>query len=390
MKHFLRTGLLALLISTLLTGGASARQTKLIALTFDDGPSREYTTQVLDVLERKQARATFFLVGKWMGGKNDLVAREVAQGHQIANHTFDHVQMTTLSDEEIRTGIHRTDSLMAEITGQSDFAVRPPFGARDGRVLAAIDAPAILWSVDPAAGRTVSAGTMVSRILAKATDGGIILMHDTTQANADAVEGVIDGLRSRGFEFVTVDELFRLKGLELKNGILYQRAVNPDPQGFDETKLTRHWADSSIRAVERRGIMGGDAAGMASQPLPVPWGGGDGPVADVRQPLPGERHEVYGRFRQCLLCRRRRLGRGAGRGPGYGAGGVFAGEQSDPGGAVCDAGPAGGGPRTAGYGVAAPVLPGRPADPCLGSGERDRGAHAGLPLCQRRGAVSSR
>ena len=252
-----------LLLSLTLTVAAGARQTKLVALTFDDGPSPEYTPQVLDILERKQVRATFFLIGKWLKGNDALVNREVQDGDQLANHTWDHVALPGLDDAAIRKSIADTSAALTQMTGLTDcFPVRPPMGKRNSRVLSDIAAPVILWSVDPAAGQQVWSTEMVRRTLAKTSDGGIILLHDTTQANVNAVEPIIDGLRARGYEFVTLRELFRLRGITPRNGVLYQRAVNKDPLSYPESKLKQHWAYSDIRTVETLGCMQGSKEGF--------------------------------------------------------------------------------------------------------------------------------
>ncbi|MCI2056498.1 MAG: polysaccharide deacetylase family protein [Oscillibacter sp.] len=261
MKNLFRIACSVFALALALTVGACAQPTKLIALTFDDGPSPEYTPQILDILEEKNVPATFFLVGKWLPGRSAIVNREVDDGNQIANHTFNHVRLTGLSDAEIRASIADTDDALTNITGLTDFVVRPPMGARSKQVLRDIEEPVILWSVDAAAGKQIWSGELVSRTLSKATDGGIILMHDTTQANVNAVTGIIDGLHDRGYEFVTVDELFRLKGISLKKSVLYQKAVNLDPQAYDEDELSSHWAYSAINDLAGRGIMTGGGSG---------------------------------------------------------------------------------------------------------------------------------
>lgn len=261
MKKSLRLLLATVTVCLALTVAASAQQTKLIAITFDDGPSKTYSPQVLDILKEKHAKATFFLVGKWLNGGEDIVKREVAEGHQIANHTYQHKRMTQLSNEEIRDGIAKTDELLTKITGQTNFMVRTPFGARDARVAAATNAPIILWSVDAACGKQVWSGQLVKNIVSKASDGGIILLHDTTQANVNAVGPVIDKLRAQGYEFVTVQELFRLRGITPEKHAMYKSVVNADPQSFNEKNIQTHWAYSAIRHLEKEGCMSGDRTG---------------------------------------------------------------------------------------------------------------------------------
>lgn len=261
MKKSLRLLLATVTVCLSLTIAASAQQTKLIAITFDDGPSNIYSPQVLDILKEKHAKATFFLVGKWLAGHEDVVRREVAEGHQIANHTYQHKRMTQLTNEEIRDGVAKTDEKLTEITGLKNFMVRTPFGARDPRVAANVDAPIILWSVDAASGKQVWSGQLVKNIMTKASDGGIILLHDTTQANVNAVGPVIDKLRAQGYEFVTVQELFRLRGITPQNHVMYKQAVNFNPQNFNEKDIKSHWAYSAIKHLSTSGCMSGDRTG---------------------------------------------------------------------------------------------------------------------------------
>jgi peptidoglycan/xylan/chitin deacetylase (PgdA/CDA1 family) len=261
MKKSLRLLLATVTICLSLTVAASAQQTKLIALTFDDGPSNTCSPQVLDILKEKHAKATFFLIGKYLDGHHEVIQREVAEGHQIANHTYQHKRMTQLTDEEIKDGIAKTDEKLTEITGLTNFMVRTPFGARNARVAAATDAPIILWSVDAASGKQLWSGQLVKNIMAKASDGGIILLHDTTQANVNAVGPVIDKLRAQGYEFVTVQELFRLRGMTPQNHQMYKSVVNSDPQGFNEKNIKTHWAYSAIRDLSANGCMSGDRTG---------------------------------------------------------------------------------------------------------------------------------
>lgn len=261
MKKSLRILILTITACLTLTATACAQRTKLIALTFDDGPSRTCTPQVLDILEKKHVNATFFLVGKWISGHEDIVKREVADGDQIGNHTYQHKRMTTLTNQEIHDGVTQTDKILTSITGQTNFMVRTPYGARDSRVAANVNAPIILWSVDAASGKQLWSGQLVKNIMAKASDGGIILLHDTTQPNVNAVAQVIDKLHARGYEFVTVNELFRLEGITPQNHKMYKSVKNSHPQRYNEKYLSSHWAYGAIRTMKADGCMVGNRSG---------------------------------------------------------------------------------------------------------------------------------
>lgn len=234
-----RTVLLAVsaacLLESLLVPMASS-EPKLIALTFDDGPSLEYTPKVLKILDREDVKATFFLVGKWLPGKRALVEQMVQDGQQIGNHTFDHVKLNGLSEAEIHSEIHRGNAALADYTGLTNtvFMVRPPYGVRSGTVLSAIDAPVVLWTLDPAAGQQVPGNKMAKFVVSRAKDGDIILLHDTTQYNLDAVGPIIQELKAKGFTFVTVEELFQRKGVTPEDGVAYKRIVGARQSRFDE------------------------------------------------------------------------------------------------------------------------------------------------------------
>lgn len=235
---------------------------KLLAITFDDGPSPVYTPQVLEELNKRNVKGTFFLVGKWLPGKRDLIQRMTGEGHQIASHTYDHARLSELPPENVREQIEKNRAALEEFTGLTEFAVRTPFGVRDAQTLANIDAPVILWSIDPAGGRQVPGDQMAQKVIAQARDGDIILLHDTTQYNLDAVADILDTLQAKGFDFVTVNELFRLRGISLENGKIYKRAPEAaNPQEYNEDRLSQHWAWRDIQYMEEQGLMTGDSEG---------------------------------------------------------------------------------------------------------------------------------
>lgn len=132
---------------------AQAGATKLVAITFDDGPNRTWTPQVVEALNQRGVKGTFFMVGSWVPTKEELVRQMAAQGHQIANHTWEHANLTDMTPEEVRDQVERSRAALAAVTGQESFLVRTPFGVRTKTVLENIESPLILWSQDPAAGQ---------------------------------------------------------------------------------------------------------------------------------------------------------------------------------------------------------------------------------------------
>lgn len=200
----------------------SARQPRLVALTFDDGPHREFTPQVVEALNQRGAKGTFFMVGSWVGQKEELVRQMAADGHQIANHSWEHANFSDMSEADIRADVERSRARLQEVTGQEDFLVRTPFGVRTETALAAIDSPLILWSQDPAEGQIMDGATMARRVIRNIRDGDIILLHDSTQDNLDAACAIMDALQKKGYQFVTVDELFAARGVIPENGVIYK------------------------------------------------------------------------------------------------------------------------------------------------------------------------
>lgn len=198
----------------------------MVALTFDDGPLVGPTDRILDILEANGARATFFIQGKQAARYPDLVRRAYGLGCQIGNHTYNHKDLTSLSDQDALDQIESVNGLVAELTGEGCALVRPPHGKgwRDRRVLNLAPYPLILWSIDTKDWETRSTSKTIAAVLDKARDGDIILMHDVYPETADAAASIIPGLMERGYRLVTVSEMFSYKGLELAPGHAYRHA----------------------------------------------------------------------------------------------------------------------------------------------------------------------
>lgn len=203
---------------------------KLIALTFDDGPSY-YTPGLLDGLKERGAKATFFVLGEMAASNPDIVRREFREGHQVAQHTYSHVQLTAKTDDEIRSQLSRTDTLLNNILGKEfRYILRPPYGSCNARVLSVIGRPAFNWSIDPVDWRDRNADTVCSRIVNAAFDGAIILVHDIHSTTIPGALRAVDILQAQGYEFVTISELFRRRGVTTYDGSLY---VSCKPTGTD-------------------------------------------------------------------------------------------------------------------------------------------------------------
>ncbi|HEV2711887.1 MAG TPA: polysaccharide deacetylase family protein [Gaiellaceae bacterium] len=179
------------------------------ALTFDDGPS-EWTEPILDLLATHRARATFFVVGSAVAGRERTLGRARAEGHELGSHTFSHGHPTALGDDELRSEIRRG----AAAVGPGARLVRPPYGEDAERFDRLADelglGPTVLWSIDPRDWETTDADVIVARVLAEAAPGAIVDLHDgrrPQRATVAAVEQLLPALVERGLRLVTVSEL---------------------------------------------------------------------------------------------------------------------------------------------------------------------------------------
>jgi len=184
----------------------------LVALTFDDGPSARYTAHVLDVLEQKDVRATFFMIGEHVAALPDL-ARRVAARHEIGNHTWSHPNMSLAHAADAKHQLDRGAEIIAATTGRTPMLFRPPFGYFSGAtamIATGMRYPIVLW--DAKFNVHDSAASNVERIGSTVGPGSIVLGHDGGTLNNDvvvqALPQLIDRLRAQGLQLVTLPELF--------------------------------------------------------------------------------------------------------------------------------------------------------------------------------------
>lgn len=180
---------------------------KKVALTFDDGPDPEYTEKLLDGLKERNVKATFFLLGKQVKLYPDIVKRMYEEGHIIGNHSFDHVNLATLSGTDAASQIAKTNEIIHDITGKSPEYLRPPFGNEPQGEKGMEGMITVLWDVDPLDWCCGSSGDIVNKVIKSVKEDDIILMHDASQSSVNAALKVVDELTKKGYEFVTVDEL---------------------------------------------------------------------------------------------------------------------------------------------------------------------------------------
>lgn len=178
-----------------------------IALTFDDGPSTAWTPALLDGLKERGVKATFFLIGENADKNPEIVKRMAEEGHLIGNHTYHHVELTKVSENEARLELADTSAVIVRITGKEPEYMRPPFGAWQRKLEQEIQMLPVLWTIDPLDWTTENQDEIVNKVVTEAEENDIILLHDCYKSSIEAGLRIVDILQEEGFVFVTVDEL---------------------------------------------------------------------------------------------------------------------------------------------------------------------------------------
>jgi peptidoglycan/xylan/chitin deacetylase (PgdA/CDA1 family) len=182
---------------------------KKVAITFDDGPN-ERTTELLDILARYKVTATFFIVGFRAEAQPELIRAIQSAGHEIANHTYSHPDLSKLSADEVEAELSKTEAIIYALTGKSTMYFRPPGGhiSQATKIAAARQGfKAVLWTVGCSRYEGTTAEALVSHVVNNITDGAIILMHNGEPVTSASLPKIIGQLRAQGYEFVTLSEL---------------------------------------------------------------------------------------------------------------------------------------------------------------------------------------
>ncbi|GGF15152.1 hypothetical protein GCM10010954_12210 [Halobacillus andaensis] len=187
---------------------------KRIALTFDDGPEDTYTPQILEILQQKDVKATFFVTGERVSEYPERLEQIHKDGHVIGNHTWDHPHLPELTDQQMSKNIKTTNAEIEKITGVKPDLFRPPFGEIEDRQAALLKSQgyrSILWTADSKDWEGLAAEEIVSRVKQDARPGVIALQHNYHASGqfetVKALPQIIDELRAEGYEFVTVPTL---------------------------------------------------------------------------------------------------------------------------------------------------------------------------------------
>lgn len=187
---------------------------KVVALTFDDGPHPKLTPQLLDVLQREGVHATFFVLGNLAAAHPAILQRMAAEGHEVANHSWDHPRLPRLSEEKFAQQIRKTSEIIERNTGQKVTLMRPTYGLYNERVEHALindyGLDIILWSVDPNDWKKPGASVVTRRLVSGAHPGAILLAHDIHPGTIAAMPQAIAQLKAQGYQFATVSELLAM------------------------------------------------------------------------------------------------------------------------------------------------------------------------------------
>ena len=222
---------LILFISILCFPARADAEEKLVALTFDDGPSGRYTRRLLEGLEARDAKATFLLCGYRMEQYPELTEQIHRQGHEIGLHGYSHKSMQKMCEKEVAQEIWKTMALIP--AGCNVNFLRPPGGLCGKCVQAATtdSGLAILsWSVDPKDWATDDVAAIKKDVISNVRDGDVILLHDMSDSSVDAALMIIDRLKQQGFRFVTASELAKARNITLIPGAKYTRFYQTDWQ----------------------------------------------------------------------------------------------------------------------------------------------------------------
>lgn len=214
-----------------------------VAMTFDDGPHPQLTPRLLDMLKERGIKATFYLVGQNVAQYPEIVARMVAEGHEVGNHSWSHPFFTKMSETAVRSQLQRTHDAIVSASGVAPKTLRPPYGAITSSqkqwIAADYGYPTVLWSVDPMDWKNRDASLVSRRIVNGASQGAIILAHDIHKSTVDAMPTALDTLLAQGYKFETVSQLIRRS----------QAPVAPEPVAADPAAAP---VSSHVSAQERR------------------------------------------------------------------------------------------------------------------------------------------
>lgn len=183
---------------------------KMIALTFDNGPSPKYTLEIMKLFKKYNGRATFFPIGENAEKAPKIITKLYTNGFEIANKTYSNINLTKISKEEISSEIARAQNVFFKLTGTDPTIVRPPYGAtnQDAKsIFKLYNLTQVIWTFDSYDWRFREANKIAERVINQASDKAIVLMHDTNDYDLEALKIILPTLQEQGYQFVTVSTL---------------------------------------------------------------------------------------------------------------------------------------------------------------------------------------
>lgn len=199
------------------------KDAKLVAFTFDDGPSK-YTLDIINILEEYNASATFFEVGYNIKAHPEITKEVFDRGFEVANHTTDHSKLTKLTEAKYLSKINDNNALFKELTGKDMPYLRPPYGSYNDKIKANAGVPIVTWSLDTRDWESRNKDKVIEMVMNNIKEGDIILFHDLYESTRDAVKELMPLLKEQGYQAVSVGELFKNKGITLEAGTSYRYA----------------------------------------------------------------------------------------------------------------------------------------------------------------------
>lgn len=209
------------------TGRTLDKTKPAVALTFDDGPSNQ-TGRILDALEKDGGLATFFLVGDRVEKYAETAQREYASGCLVGTHMYSHTKLTEMTAAEVENELNQCSAIHLSVIGAQPSVARPPYGSTNSTVREAVNLPLINWSLNSNDWETRDADRIYNDVMNNIQDGDIVLFHDLKDFSASAIERIVPALTKQGYQLVTVQELFELKGRTLEPGVVYSSRVTAE------------------------------------------------------------------------------------------------------------------------------------------------------------------
>jgi len=188
---------------------------KLIAFTFDDGPSYIGTNKLLDNLDKYNARVTFFVLGSRVENYKDTLTKAYKMGNTIGNHTYSHSNLLKLDNYSVMDEIKKTNETIKNITGSETIYLRPPYGNINSDIKNISNMYTILWDLDTEDWKNKDKDRIADYIVSNAHDGAIVLLHDLYETSVDGALLAMERLEKEGYAFVTIDEMIKIKDIQL-------------------------------------------------------------------------------------------------------------------------------------------------------------------------------